>query len=71
MVRNIPHIIIYNNGYDIDSLILAINSLNNNMQGKVSYFTIAYAVLLHNICFSLYRNFCRFFTWLKGYPTAY
>ena len=31
IVRNISHVIIHNNGYDIDGLMIAINSLNNNM----------------------------------------
>ena len=31
MVRHISHIIMHNNGYDIDSLMIAINSLNDNM----------------------------------------
>ena len=31
IVRNISHIIKHNNSYDIDSLMIAINSLDNNV----------------------------------------
>ena len=31
MVRNISHVIIHNSGYGIDSLMIAINSLDDNI----------------------------------------